>query len=366
MHIGLDARLTYYRNGGISTYIRNLVRAYARLQLASRLTVFQSRKARTTISDAFPHAALWTPSHHRMERTALAVELTRFKLDLWHATDFIPPRFGARRLVTTVHDLTFLHYPDFLTAESRRYYNNQIHTAVAHADHILTISESSRQDIITMLGVPPEKITVHTLGTNGNFYPHSPEQIRATRDALKLPLTYILSLSTFEPRKNILGLLKAYQGLRQSMPDAPPLVIAGNRGWLFEETLAKIEQMNLKDSIYLREKVPQKHLPTLYTGALALVMPSFYEGFGLPALEAMACGTVPIVSNVSSLPEVVGDVGIQINPNEPSTLQVALERVITDDLWRAAQETAAQDRAALFTWDKTAQIALNVYERLLH
>lgn len=366
MNIGIDARLTYYRTGGISTYIRNMIHAFARLSPPHRLTVFQSRRANAPLTDAFPRARLWTPAHHQAERTALSVELARFPLDVWHTTDFIPPRFGARRFVITVHDLTFLHYPDFLTAESRRYYNQQIHAAVARADHILTISESSRQDIMALLGVPQEKITVHPLGTDASFCPQPPAAVAATRAALELPPAYILSLSTFEPRKNILGLLEAYQGLRHALPSAPPLVIAGGRGWLFEETLAKIEQMHLTNSVYLREKIPQRHLPALYTGATALVMASFYEGFGLPALEAMACGTVPIVSNVSSLPEVVGPVGAQIDPHNPATLQAALERAVTDDAWREAQAAAALQRAALFTWDDTARIALHVYERVIH
>jgi glycosyltransferase involved in cell wall biosynthesis len=308
---------------------------------------------------------LWTPSHHRIERTALALEISRFQLDVWHTTDFIPPRFGARHFIASIHDLTFLHYPEFLTAESRRYYNAQIHAAVARADHILTISESSRQDLVTMLGVSPDKVTVQILGTDASFQPQSPAAITKTRTALDLPETYILSLSTFEPRKNILGLLDAYRGLLQTMPDAPSLVIAGNRGWLFEETRAKIKQMNIENNILLREKVPQEHLPALYAGAVALVMPSFYEGFGLPALEAMACGTVPVVSNVSSLPEVVGNVGAQIDPHDPATLQTALERVITDDAWRNEQERAALERATFFTWDKAAKTALAVYERVL-
>src|SRR5438270_10159821 len=145
MHIGIDARLTYYRTGGISTYIIRLVDALERLDSVNRYTVFHSRKARESLVHRFRHASLWTPSHHRIERLALAVELLPHSLDVFHTTDFIPPQFGARRHIITVHDLTFLHYPQFLTAESRHYYNDQIQYAVQRADHILTDSEASKR-----------------------------------------------------------------------------------------------------------------------------------------------------------------------------------------------------------------------------
>ena len=160
----IDARLTYYRTGGISTYITRLVDTLERLDTVNRYTVFHSRKARESLVKRFEHARLWTPSHHRLERVALSVELLRHNLDVFHTTDFIPPQFGARRHIITVHDLTFLHYPQFLTDESRRYYNDQIGYAVEHADHILTDSTASKRDMIERLSVPESKITVHLLG----------------------------------------------------------------------------------------------------------------------------------------------------------------------------------------------------------
>ncbi|MBZ0098858.1 MAG: glycosyltransferase, partial [Taibaiella sp.] len=166
MHIGIDARLTYYRTGGISTYMRRLVAALEMLDTTNRYTVFHSRKTRESLVRSFGRASLWTPCHHRLERFALSVELARFRLDVLHSPDFIPPLHGARRHVITVHDLTFLHYPQFLTADARRYYNDQIETAVRKADHILADSHSTKADLVTMLNVPPEKISVHWLGVD--------------------------------------------------------------------------------------------------------------------------------------------------------------------------------------------------------
>jgi glycosyltransferase involved in cell wall biosynthesis len=361
MHTGIDARLTYYRTGGISTYIRRFITALENLDSQNRYTVFHSRKARESLVSRFQRANLWTPCHHRLERLALSVEVARFNLDILHSPDFIPPLRGARRHIITVHDLTFLHYPQFLTPESRRYYNNQINMAARQADHILSDSESTKRDMIDMLGVPAEKITVHMLGVDESFKPLPPEILERYRLELDLPPEYILFVGTFEPRKNIVGLLEAYQAVLTRLPDAPPIVLAGHRGWLFEETMARIEHMNWGEKVIWREKISQDAMPALYNLATALVTPSFYEGFGFPALEAMACGTVPVVSNRSSLPEVVGAVGLQIDPDDLTTLTDALEKVLTDDDWRAAQTRAGLERAATFTWENTARIVLSVY-----
>lgn len=362
--IGIDARLTYYRKGGISTYIRRLISALEHIDRQNRYTVFQSRKAQDPLTQHFPTAKLWTPAHHRVERLALSVELTRFGLDLFHSPDFIPPLRGAKHHVITVHDLNFLHYPQFLTAESRRYYNDQILAATQHADHILVDSEATRTDLIKMLEVPAEKITVHMLGVDESFQP-LPENILAPyRQQLALPAEYLLFVGTFEPRKNITGLLEAYHQLCQQLPEAPPLVLAGQRGWLFDETMQHISKMQLDDRILWRENIPQAAMPALYNMASLLILPSFYEGFGFPALEAMACGTVPIVSNRSSLPEVVGDVGLQITPEDTADLTQAMFKGLTDLPWRGNMVQAGLARARQFTWENTAQIALSVYQTI--
>jgi glycosyltransferase involved in cell wall biosynthesis len=364
MHIGLDARLTFYRSGGISTYIRRLVAALEQLDADNRYTVFHSRKARESLVKRFRPARLWTPCHHRLEPIALSLELARFNLHILHSPDFIPPLRGARRHVITIHDLTFLHYPQFLTPESRRYYNDQIHRAVTQADHILADSEATKTDIVNMLNVTPDRITVHMLGVDERFKPLPEAVVEASRNALELPSQYILFVGTFEPRKNVRGLMDAYQQLTTRLPEAPPLLLAGLRGWLFEETMAYIETLKLGPRVIWRENIPQDALPVVYNQASLLVMPSFYEGFGFPALEAMACGTVPIVSSRSSLPEVVGDVGLQVNPDDPTTIADAIEFALTHPEWIKAMRQTGLARAATFTWERTAALVLSVYRSL--
>jgi glycosyltransferase involved in cell wall biosynthesis len=364
MHIGIDARLTSYRTGGISTYMRRLVAALETLDTQNRYTVFQSRKASRRLSQRFNTASLLTPCHHRFERLALSLELARFRLDVLHSPDFIPPYRGARSHVITIHDLTFMHYPQFITDDARRYYNGQIKQAVKAADHILVDSEATRRDLMHMLNVPAEKITAHRLGVDERFKPLPPEALAASKAQLKLPETYILFVGTFEPRKNILGLLRAYQHLISNSPDTPPVLLVGRQGWRFQETMQQITELKLGSRVIWREDIGDDDLPVVYNLAQVLVAPSFYEGFGFPALEAMACGTVPIVSNRSSLPEVVGEVGVQVEPEDIHALAAAMEQALYNTHWRETHRAAGLARAKQFTWEHTATIALSVYERV--
>jgi glycosyltransferase involved in cell wall biosynthesis len=277
----------------------------------------------------------------------------------------IPPQWGARRHVITIHDLHFLHYPQFMTAESLRHYRGQIEWAVQHADHTLVDSQATTNDLINLLNVPAEKITMHLLGVNEQFKLLPNADIRTHTARFNLPDTYILFVGTFEPRKNIPGLLDAYHILRGELPDAPPLVLAGRRGWLYQDIFAKVDALNLGDHVIWIEDAPWDDLPAIYNGARVFALPSYYEGFGLTALEAMACGTPPVVANRSSLPEVVGEAGLLVDPNDPADVAAALQQVLQDNDLHDRLREAGLARAATFTWRKTAEIALTTYQNLL-
>jgi glycosyltransferase involved in cell wall biosynthesis len=363
MRLGLDARLTVYTAGGISNYIRRLAAELPALDPANEYLILHSRKAREPL--AMPpnarRADCWTPSHHRLERAALAVELWPRRLDLLHSPDFIPPLDGRWRSVITVHDLTFLHYPEFLTAESRRYYNGQIRAAVRRADAILADSRATRDDLVALLGVPEGEITVIHLAPDAGFAPQPPEAVRAARQRHGLPGEYLLFVGTLEPRKNVDGLLRALALL----PQAPPLVLAGRSGWLFDATRALIAELELGGRVHLLEDFPSGDLPALYSGAAALVLPSHYEGFGLPALEAMACGTPVVIADRASLPEIAGEAALRVQPNDPASIAQAVERVLTDTACRETLRSRGLARAQEFSWRRTAEETLAVYRRLL-
>ncbi len=367
MRIGIDARIVAYRRGGIASYVAHLLPALAALDADDAYRVLRSWRDPTR-SEAGPNmrrATLWTPPHHRLERWTLGLEVSRLKLDLLHSTDSIPPALGARRFVITVHDLNFLYYPQFLTAESRRYYNDQIAWAVERADHILADSEATRGDLNRLLHVPLDKVTTVYLAADPAFRPLPADEVATALASYHLSSGYLLFVGTLEPRKNLPGLLSAYRILLDRGETKKPLVLIGGRGWLYEETFRRVEKLGLAERVRFLEDVADADLPALVNGAALLCMPSFYEGFGLPALEAMACGTPVVVSDRGSLPEVVGEAAIQVDPDEPEAIAEGIARLLRDPALRARLRKAGLRQAARFTWEQTARQPLAVYRSLL-
>ena len=363
MRVGIDARLVYYSQAGIGQYILHLVDGLARLDSENEYVLLQSRKDETSILDRpnFRRVSLWTPSHHRLERYSLNVELMRLGLDVLHSPDFIPPHRPSCKSVITVHDLAFLLYPHFLTKESARYYGH-IDQAVRWTDHIISVSESTKRDTIEHLGVPEDKITVVYEAANPIFRPldraAAKEEVR-NRHGVDGP--FVLFVSTIEPRKNVPTLLRALYQLQQCYKEDIRLVLAGGKGWLFEDAFAVVEDLKLDEWVHFLGRVSSDDLLYLYNAAEMLAHPAFYEGFGLPPLEAMACGLPVVVSNVASLPEVVGDAGLLIDPHNVDELTVSMWRLLNDgDLWQEMREKGLR-QASRFSWDRAARETLDIY-----
>jgi glycosyltransferase involved in cell wall biosynthesis len=366
--IAIDARLNAYREGGIAEYTRRLTEWIARLDPDGAYTLIQHTKAQSPMLSApnVRHVRAFTPPHHRWERTLFGLEVARWQPRLLHSPDFIPPRFGARHFVITVHDLTFIRYPHFQTAESLRYYRANFGAALRQAAHILTDAEATKRELVHDLGVPAERISVHLLGVDHQrFRPLPALEVLPILAARKVPRGCVLFVGTFEPRKNLVGLLAAYALLRRRLPDAPPLVIVGRRGWLYEDVFKQAADLRLESHLIWLEDLPAAELPALYNGAGVLVQPSFYEGFGFPPLEAMACGIPTVVAQRGSLPEVVGETGLLIDPEQPEMIAVALERALTDSAFRTRSRDEGIRRAQTFTWQAAAQIALTVYRHVI-
>jgi len=366
LRIGIDARLIYYQRGGIGQYIIHLVQELARMSAGDEYVILRSRKEGAPLAQSprFRDAPLWTPPHNRFEQLALPMELARLRLDLLHSPDFIPPWRGRFRRLITVHDLTFLYYPQFLTTESRRYYNDQIERAVRVADHISADSTATKDDLARLLGVKPDKVTVALLAPDPLY--------RLLDDAACAPILarhqlergFILFTGTLEPRKNISGLLTAYRALCDRKPSMPPLVLAGRRGWLYDEIFAHITALEL-GRVRFVENLPNEELVALCNAAALLVLPSFYEGFGLPVLEAQACGTPVVCSERGSLPEIAGDAALLINPDDLDGLADAMERALEDEPLRAQLRERGFANVKRFSWEKTARETLNIYHNLL-
>lgn len=362
MRIGIDTRLHAYAPGGISRYARRLAMEMRQLLPSQTLTLISHRRETEllNIPDSRRYRA-WTPPHHRWERYALGTELLPLKLDVLHSTDFVPPAWGARRFVITVHDLNFLYYPEYLTEDARRYYNDQIVWAVEKADAILADSYATQVDLERLLGVPKARVTVTHLAADACFQPFPQDIIQAALMCYDLQPGYLLFVGTWEPRKNLPGLLEALAQMH-AQGEKRTLVIAGRPGWLYDEIFERVQALHLDAWVRFIERVPLDDLVALYNGALLLAMPSFYEGFGLPALEAMQCGTPVMVAERASLPEIVGEAGLLVDPDNVATITDACLQIAQDENLRNSLREMGLAQAQNFTWAETARKTLAVYE----
>lgn len=276
---------------------------------------------------------------------------------LWSPTN-TGPVFHDRHVVT-IHDASILDHPEWFSAHFARWYGFLLPELAKRAARLLTVSEFSRQRLIETLSVEPRKVSVVPCGIDGRFSPSPPEVIERTRKKMGLPHSYVLTLGSLEPRKNTAGLLEAWDLLlkRRIVPPQTHLVIAGGRSSLFRE----IGLSSLPDRVSLTGYVADEDLPPLYSGALAFVYPSFYEGFGLPPLEAMACGVPVVSSNSTSIPEVTGEAAVLVDPRDTESIARGIHSVLDDASLQETMRTSGLERARAFDWVKSARM---VWEHL--
>jgi glycosyltransferase involved in cell wall biosynthesis len=289
----------------------------------------------------------------------IPVETLTGPLDVFYSPDFVlPPTLRTTRTLLTVHDLSFLHYPEHFVPKLVRYLTQVVTHSVARADHVLADSEATRADLIAHLGTSPEEVEVLYSGVDPRFCPQpepgETERIRARYGLDERP--YILSVGTVQPRKNYVRLIQACADLKAEAQ----LVIAGGWGWLYEKIVAEAEKH--PNRVRLLGFVDDADLPALYRNAALFVMPSLYEGFGLPVLEAMACGVPAICSDASSLPEVAGDAGLLVDPLDVGGLTAAMARALDDADLRRKMVARGIAQAAQFTWQKSAHQLLTTLD----
>ena len=371
MRIGIDTRLAHYRRaGGIAQYTLRLLDALLKLGGADRLVALHHyRDRRAALFEGGRRAGtlrghpLFTPPHHQLEQWTLPIELLPARLDVLHSPDFIPPFRRRCPAVITVHDLAFKLYPQLLTVESAAYYG-QIERAVASAEQIIAVSEATRQDLLRLLHADGRKITVVYEAADPLYRPR--DDAAAVQQILRaygLEAPFVLAVGTIEPRKNLLMLLRAFRGLLNRDPNCATLVIAGPRGWLADDVAALHAKLELGDQVRFLGAVPAGDLSALYGVAELFVSPSLYEGFGLPVVEAMACGAPVLVSNVSSLPEVAGDAGLCLPPDDVDGWAEAMRRVLNDPALRATMRGQSLRQARRFSWERAASETLAVYQK---
>ena len=280
---------------------------------------------------------------------------------LWSPSNTGP--LAVRNQVVTIHDVVPLDHPEWLNRRFAAWYRFVIPRLARRVRHVIVDSDFTRQRLIAHSGISADRISVIHCGVDARFSPQTPVAIAAARAALQLPAgRYVLSVGSLEPRKNLGRLLSAWQRL---LPELPPdiwLVLAGAKGKSL--VFANVPELTcLPARVHLTGHVPDDRLPALYAGAEAFVYPSVYEGFGLPPIEAMACGTPVIVGNHASLPEVVGDAGMMVDPYDVEAIAAALMRLLTHADARNVLGARGRERAARFSWQATAEQTLAVLDR---
>lgn len=366
MLIGVDAsRSVAAQRTGTENYSLYLIRGLLALdqQHCYRLYFDRSPPAglfevSERVQEAYiPFPRLWT--HVR-----LSCEMA------WRAPDvlFVPahvlPLIHPRRSVVTIHDLGYLHYPEAHTQRARWYLDWSTRYNAHYAAHVIADSRATRSDLMRHYDVPESKISVIYPGGGTSLHPvTNADELVAVKRRYGLRERYLLYVGTIHPRKNLQRLVEAYALLVQS-PDVGDLslVIAGKKGWLYESIFQRVSELGLEGRVIFAGYVDEADLPALMSAAVAFVLPSLHEGFGLPAWEAMACGTPVICSNVSALPEVVGDAALLVDPLDVRGMAEAMRRIATDESLRRELRRCGFERAAGFSWERCATEVLDVLE----
>ena len=371
MRIAYDATAIPRLMAGAAVYTYELARALAAVDVENEYVIF----ARGTHFDDLPAVrpglrvlkvrAPSRPLRLLWEQAVLPLRLRGLGIDVLHSPHHTTPLLPcACRRVVTIHDLTFLLLPERYPPTRRLYFQAMTRLSARVADAIIVPSEAVRGDVMRLLRPPAERVFVIPEAAGAAFHPQDAVAIEAVRRRYGLERPFLLSVGSLEPGKNRERLLQALarlraRGLKHS------LVVAGQQAWRHEGEAPLARRLGLADSVRFLGHVPQADLPALYGAADLFVFPSLYEGFGLPALEAMACGTPVVASNVSAVPEVVGDAALQVSPLDVEALAGAMERLLRDDRLRADLRERGLERARQFSWEKAARQTVEVYHRVV-
>jgi glycosyltransferase involved in cell wall biosynthesis len=301
----------------------------------------------------------------RQDRSEDFKERLLGNVDVVHSTTFCAPRFrrGRKRLVATIYDLSFVTYPELHLPANVEHCLRGTKLAIDRADALIAISESTRRELIEEMGAPPERIVVTPLAAEPALHrENDPARLDAVRRRYQLPEQFILFLGALEPRKNLPRLLQAFAALAPPLQREFPLVVAGAQGWLNDSVHEHVRKLGLVERVFFPGYIDQGDIAALYSMATVFAYPSLWEGFGLPVLEAMACGAPVLTSNVSSLPEVAGDAAVLVPPTDVDALAAWLGRLLDDEAFRADLSARGRRRAAQFSWERCARETLAVYE----
>ena len=370
MRIAIDAHAVGAKLGGNESYAVNLIEALAQIDSANHYTIYiTTDEARERFHGRWPNFKVRATLPHtpliRIPLT-LSAELRKNPVDVLHV-QFTAPPFCPCPVVVSIHDLSFEHLPETFKRRSRTQLRLTVRHSARRAARIISLSEHGRRDIIETYGITPERVSAIPLAAPSDFGPvQDYRELQRVRQTYGINGDYILSVGSIQPRKNLARLVQAYASLRgnKSVDKLPKLVLVGKCGWLYDETLRALKETGVADTVVLTGYVPQEDLPALYSGALCFVYPSYFEGFGLPPLEAMKCGAPVIVGNKTSLPEVVGDAALTVDPFNVEAIASAMKSVIDNPALREGLSVKGQTRAQAFDWRETARKTLAIYQEV--
>ncbi|MCU0479936.1 MAG: glycosyltransferase family 4 protein [Anaerolineae bacterium] len=369
MKIMLNAHLLSaqlgYRSAGIHGYIYNTLAQLSQIAPDDwSFTAFVGKKTPHTFDGISLFPALWDTTSP-IKRIIWEQTIQPFRLgggDLLHSMTFVSPLILPIKSVVTVYDLSFVYYPHVLSASRRLYLRMFTALSCRRAERVIAISQSTARDVAKTFNISPEKIDVAPCGYDASqFYPMEKSIIADFKQKKGLPDRFWLFLGTLEPRKNLTTLLDAYALLPRH--ERLPLLLGGGKGWLYDAIFARIERYGLEDEVRLLGFLPQDELPFWYNSAEAFLYPSIFEGFGLPVLEAMACGVPVVISDASSLPEVGANAGLCLPPLDVEAWRDALARIYADADWRTGASARGIDEARRYSWQKTAQATIASYQK---
>ncbi|MCB0070176.1 MAG: glycosyltransferase family 4 protein [Caldilineaceae bacterium] len=371
--IAIDYTPAIRQQAGIGRIIRGQIDTLVRRGLDDDIRLFIAGPVAAAARAAAPLPLHATPLSernmvriwHRLNLGRPRVErFTGGPLDLFHATDFVMAPNAARRKLLTVHDLAFLFYPDAAMPSLHRYLNVVVPRSVAQADHIIADSENTARDLQERWAVPPDRITVVQGAVDHSRFAPVTDSARRADVRARYGIgdrPFILALATLEPRKNFARLIRAFAQARADARLPHRLVIGGKKGWLFDSIFATVRELGLEEDVLFPGFVADEDLPVLYSDCAFFAYPSLYEGFGLPIIEAMACGAAVLTADNSCLPEAGGDAVFYVDAEDEASIAAGLVRLAEDDTLRAKLRRAGLDRARLFTWERSVDQLLAAY-----
>lgn len=370
MHIGVDAsRLAVDARTGTEQYAWELLAALGQIDQRNRYTLYCNRPP-TALPPLPPTFTLKSmPLRRAWSHGRLSLEMALHAPDVLFVPAHALPLVLAPRSIVTIHDLGFMYHPEAHTRIQQLYHRLFTRLSARRATHIIAISEATKRDLQRFYNTPAAKISVIYHGVHPRFKPLADQAvIEGALHKYGIRTPFLLFISTIQPRKNVARLIEAFADVRTKLGSACPLrlVLAGKRGWLTETIERRAAELGIADFVQFLGYVADEDLPALFNGALAYVIPSLYEGFGMTILEAQACGTPVLASNVSSLPEVVGDAGLLVDPLDVRAIAAGIERLATDQQYRTELRARGLRHAAAWTWERTARETLAVLESVGH